>query len=281
MPIVFDQNHRLFLPGTSNVTFGKRPLPNEPWALLGYMTDYLKNNMSSLRNPNFYNYRLDGDEYYIGDGGGDMYDAGNYTLPWLLDNTDYSQNSGNPGVPTVSYAVNESTIFDNNFYYQSLGYIQYNWDEGYQNDACLPLTVLGSRQGTGDPIGWQVCGNSGADGNGDLSSSEIYTGQTLHGFTVHAFYRETYSAGDPSHCNLFILMGHSAWNTNFGTINSYAQPTNAGGNGAYYYCTGGNVKNVLAIQTLLSKNGGNEVTAGECQTVVQNFASNIRLALGY
>jgi hypothetical protein len=280
MPVILDTNHRLFLPGTSNVTFGKTPMPNKPALLLDVIANYLKNYMSSFRNPNFYSYYLDGDSTYISDGGQDMYDGGNYTIPWLISNTDYSTDTGNPGDNVeVDYDVVEAQLVDTNFYYTSLGYVPYG--QGPQDLSCMPLTVLGSRLGTGYPIGWQVCGNSGADGGGELSSSVIYNGQSLSGFTVHAFYRETYDAGDPSHCNLFILLGHNKWGSVFGTVNSFADDVSNGSNGAYFYTSGANVKDVLAIQTLLSKEDGVEVTAAECQTVVQSFAEKIRLALSY
>ena len=87
--------------------------------------------------------------------------------------------------------------------------------------------------------------------------------------------------GDPSHCNLFILLGHSNWASVFGTINSFADPVSNGGCGAFFYTTGANVKNILAIQTLLSKNSGVLVTAAECQTVVTNFTLRIKQALSY
>ena len=54
-----------------------------------------------------------------------------------------------------------------------------------------------------------------------------------------------------------------------------------GGCGAFFYTTGANVKNILAIQTLLSKNSGVLVTAAECQTVVTNFTLRIKQALSY
>jgi hypothetical protein len=270
-------NQKMTIPGNSRIVIGNLPQPNSPNLLLGKITDYLKNNMASFRNPSFYNYRLDGDEYCISDGGGDMYDTGNYTIPWLLDNTDYSQYNNNPNIATISYSVIEPTLFDTNFYYSSLGYIQF--DNSSQDDACLPLTVLGPRTGIGNPVGWQVCGNSGADGGGSLSTGILYTGETLSGFTVHAFYRETYDAGDPSHCNLYMLLGHSNWSSVFGSINSYADPVVNGGCGGYFYTSGPNVRNILAIQTLLSKPDGNEVTSAECQTVVQNFAQKISESL--
>lgn len=272
-------NRRMTIPGNARITIGNLPKPNEPYLLLGTMSDYLKNNMASLRNPNFYNYQLDGDGYYISDGGGDMYDSGNYTIPWLLSGIDYSQNTGSPGPENISYDVVGTQLVDTNFYYTSLGYVQYSG--GSQSNTCLPLTVLGSRSTVGQPVGWQVCGNSGADGGGTLASGVIYSGATLSGFTVHAFYRETYNASDPSHCNLYILLGHPSWGSTFGSVYSYADPVGNGGCGGYFYTSGGSVKNILAIQTLLSKPSGNLVTSNECQTVVQSFTENIRLSLGY
>lgn len=264
-------NQKMTIPGNSRIVIGNLPQPNSPNLLLGKITDYLKNNMASLRNPSFYNYELDGDGYYIDDGGGDMYDDGNYTIPWLLSNTDYSQENNDPsGSDQISYDVVGTQLVDTDFYYASLGYIQ---------DDSLPLTVLGTRTGIGNPVGWQVCGNSGSDGGGSLSTGILYSGETLSGFTVHAFYRETYDAGDPSHCNLYMLLGHSNWSSVFGSINSYADPVANGGCGGYFYTSGPNVRNILAIQTLLSKPSGNEVTSAECQAVVQNFAQKISESL--
>ena len=86
--------------------------------------------------------------------------------------------------------------------------------------------------------------------------------------------------GDPSHCNLFILLGHTTWGSVFGTISSFADPVANGGNGAYFFTSGAGVSNILAVQTLLSKSSGVLVTAAECQTVVQAFANRIKLSLG-
>ena len=171
---------------------------------------------------------------------------------------------------------------DTSFGYISLGYQQFT---GTQSLTYLPLTVLGSRDnetyGPGLPIGFQTGGNSGADGGGTLASGTIYSGVTLSGFTVYAFFRETYNAGDPSHCDLYILLGHPNWNSTFGTVTSFAQPTNVGGCGGYLYTTGGGTQNILAIKTLLSKNGGSLVTQAECQTVVNNFVIRIKESQGF
>jgi hypothetical protein len=255
-------------------------ISDNPYELLDEISVYLRDYMSEFRNPNFYNYRLDGDGFYILDGGFDMYDGGNFTTPSLKSGVSYTGTSGSiTSYPfAVNYTSTATTIVDTDFYYVSLGYTQFNIT---QDPTYLPLTVLGTRSGIGSPIGWQIGGNSGADGGGLLSSDLIYNGVDINGFIVYAFYRQTYNAGDPSHCNLFILLGHENWDSVFGIINRAAQPVNLGGCGGYLFTSGDNVKNVLSIQTLLSKASGVLVTSGECQTVVQNFVSRIKTALNY
>lgn len=49
----------------------------------------------------------------------------------------------------------------------------------------------------------------------------------------------------------------------------------------FAYNTGATTSNIVAIQTLLSKQNGVLVTSGECQTVVQNFVSRIKESLNY
>jgi hypothetical protein len=250
-------------------------LPPQPYLYLEEIATYLRNYMSDFRNPSFYFYQLDGNGTFISDGGGDMYDGGNYTTPWLESGIQYTQNSGS-FTQSINYTNTTDTIVDTDFYYISLGYEQFT---GSQSGTFLPLTVIGSRKDPG-VVGWQVGGNSGADGGGLLASGEIWGGTLSNGFTTYAFYRQTYNAGDPSHCNLIILLGHQNWASQFGSINSYADPVNQGGNGAYYY-TSSTASNILAIHTLLSKNSGQLVTANECRTVVNNFTLRIKQALGF
>ena len=261
--------------------------PNTPFNDLETIAVYLRNYMPDFRNPNFYAYWLDGDGYYISDGGGDMYDNGNISSPWVIANTDYYSSTSGYSPGTYPFAVdytNSATTatLDTSFGYVSLGYQQYT---GVQSLTYLPLTVLGSRDnttyGTGLPVGFQTAGNSGADGGGTLASGMIYSGSVVSGFTVYSFYRETYNAGDPSHCDLYILLGHPNWGSVFGTVSSFAQPTNVGGCGGYLYTTGAGTENILSIKTLLSKNSGQLVTLAECQTVTNNFIIRIKEALSF
>lgn len=260
--------------------------PKTPFTELQTIAEYLRGFMSDFRNPSFYSYELDGNGYYISDGGGDMYDGGNISSPWLISNTEYVGTGGySPGAYpfAVDYVQSATTqMLDTSFGYISLGYQQYGPP---QSLTYLPLTVLGSRDndtyGPGLPVGFQTGGNSGADGGGSLANGTIYSGATVSGFTVYAFFRETYNAGDPSHCDLYILLGHPNWNSAFGTVSSFAQPTNQGGCGGYLYTTGVGTQNILSIKTLLSKNSGQLVTQAECQTVVNNFVLRVKESQGF
>ena len=72
------------------------------------MASYLNGFMSDYKNPDFYEYDLDGNGYFINDGGGDMFDQGNVTSPWLISNASYwgsdSYDTGNTGL--YPYAIN-------------------------------------------------------------------------------------------------------------------------------------------------------------------------------
>jgi hypothetical protein len=252
--------------------------PPQPYLYLNDIATYLRNYMSEFRNPNFYVYQLDGNGRYINDGGSDMYDGGNFTTPWLRSGTQYTYNGSTlANFPLcVTYSVITSSLIDTDFYYVSLGYTQFS--SGSQSSVYHPLTVIGSRSQTG-PIGWQCGGNSGADGGGTLVNGEIWGGTQSNGFTTYAYYRQTYNAGDPSHCNLIILLGHTNWSSVFGQINSFADPVSNGSNGVYYYSM--TASNILAIHTLLSKSGGIQVTANECRTVVSNFTLRIKQSLNF
>lgn len=242
-------------------------------ALRNTMAQY----MSSYKNPSFYEYTLDGDATFINDGGNDMYDGGNFTSPWLINNFQYIGNQTNvDGFPArISYANTVTTTVDTDFSYASVS--------GYtQNGSTRPLMVIGTRSGTGNPIGWQKGGNSGADGGGTLNQVILRDGSLYNGFTVHAFTRQTFNAGDPSHCDLYMLLGHPNWDSTFGVINPFADQvgpvagSSGGGNGGYFYTSGAGVKNILAITLLLSKASGSPVMDAECQTIVNSIVDIIK-----
>lgn len=236
------------------------------------IASYLRNYMSDFRNPDFYSYQLDGNGFYIDDGGGDMYDSANATTPWLISNVAYT-GSTDYTPEDYPYAINyENTgtteTIDTSFRYISLG---------YENPNLLPLTVIGTRDiiaSSGTPIGFQSGGNIGSDGNGIFIDGNIYSGNIVSGFTAHSYYRQTYDAGDPSVCDVFILLGHPDWNSEFGDV-FYGGSSDNESCGSFLYTSGYGAYNILAIKTLLSKDGGVEVTFNEVKTVVDNFIFRI------
>jgi len=242
---------------------------------------YLSGFRSEFKNPNFYEYWLDGNPFSITDGGSDMYDGGNYTYPWFLSNGARTQSSLFYS-DYLYYSNTGGQIVDTDFKYVSLGYSPASG--GYPPafvGSGHPLTLIGTRNTVGSPIGFQKGGNSGADGFGALLSGFAYNGTAVNGFTTYAFIRETYNTSDPSHCDLYMLLGHPNWNSNFGTVNSFADPVSNGGNGGYLYTSGAGVKNILAVTMLLSKQNGVLVTTAECQTVVAAFTSRVKTFFGF
>lgn len=231
---------------------------------------YLSGFISEFQNASFYSYNLDGDEFTINDGGGDMYDGGNTTYPWFTSGSpNYSTlNSGNQS-GRLSYSSTSITTTDTDFNWLSLGY-----------SGFLPLSMLAYRTpGVSSTIGFQKSGNSGADGSGTLDSGVFYNGSTINTFVVYAFRRQTYNAGDPSHCDLYMILGHPNWSSVYGTIQSYADPVSNGGNGGYFYMSG--ATNVISICSLLSKSSGIQVTTAEMQTVINNWTSRLKIHFGY
>jgi hypothetical protein len=246
---------------------------NPPYQDLDKIATYLRNYITtSLRNPSFFSYDLDGNQYQISDGGNDMFDGGNYTTYWSIAGTNYTSGITITIPPCLGYSQITATSTDTNFYYVSLGY-------GTSPDR-RPLTLLGARSGTGDPIGFQKAGNVGADSGGSITISDVYTGSIVNGFTVHAYYRQTYGqSSDPAVCDVYILLGHPAWNSTFGTINKFAS-TNTNLQGAYFYTSGAGVKNILAITTLLSRPSPTQIPLSDIQTVVDNYTILISQSIG-
>jgi len=298
MPLTFSNNgvgnfSLSNISGTGNLLFNvatavTTSATGSPWQQINTIISYLRGYVTDFRNPLFFIYRLDGNAYQISDGGNDMYDGGNYTAPWLRAGTNYT-NPGTGTIPTtiaINYASQSATLTDTNYYYASFGYTQSAGTfPAAQSAIYHPLTVIGARSGSG-PIGWQKSGNLGADSGGSIQTGSIYTGSILNGFTTYAYYRQTFGQGaDPTVCDVYMLFGHSNWNSTFGTI-AWSASLNTDSNGGALYATG-STSNILAVTTLLSRTGstpsgaGLPISASDIATVVNNFALRIRQALSY
>ena len=255
-----------------------------PYQLIDTMISALRTNRDSLKNVNFYPYTLDGDAFSILDGTADMYDYGNFTTPALRSGIAYTSNqTTRASFPfSIMYSATGSSVTDTDFYFASIGYSQQVQGSGIVTTLAHPLTVIGTRSGVGATIGWQVGGNAGADGSsGSIGSSFVYNGSLINGFTTYAWYRQISGAGDPSICSLFMLLGHSNWTSVFGGISTFSYPTNTDYAGAQFYTSGPNVKNIVAIYSLLSRASGVAVTHGQLINVVNNYTSILKTALGY
>lgn len=252
----------------------RNPVTSAPYIVLETIATTLRDYITTdLRTPNFFAYNLDNNSYSITDGGNDMFDGGNFTAPWLRANVNYSQLQTIPVANSVNYANTTTTIMDTDFYYVSLGY-------GTNPDR-RPLTVIGSRSGSNNAIGFQKAGNAGADGGGFLVANDIYTGNTVNGFTVHSYYRQSYgSATDPAICDLYILLGHPNWDSTFGAIRKYSNPS-TGLSGSFFYTFDNQCKNVLAIATLLSRPANLPINEADIRTVVDNYTLRIGQALAF
>ena len=121
-----------------------------PYDQLDTITSYLRSYITEFRNPQFFLYRLDGNQYQIVDGGNDMFDQGNYTAPWLRTGVNYV-NPGSalmPIPPAITYASQSRTLTDTNFGYTSFGYTQSAGTfPAAQSLIYHPLTVFGARSG--------------------------------------------------------------------------------------------------------------------------------------
>jgi hypothetical protein len=243
---------------------------------------YLRANSGSLRNPNFFTYFLDGNQYQILDGGNDMFDTGNYTAPWLRNNTNYTAGNTIPTpTPALNYSSQSATLTDTNFYYAASGYSQSlgSYPSGQQSGIYHPLTMIGARSGSG-PIGFQKAGNIGADGSGFLITGSIYSGSVVNGFTAHAFYRQSYGqASDPSICDIYVLLGHPNWGSTFDTVIS-SSINNTQVQGAALYATGSSTE-ILAMTTLLSSLTSSAIPFSSIKTVVDNYITLVKTVLNY
>ncbi len=272
--------------GNIVMSVGSTPVPpptsGSVFSQINTIMPYLRANSGSLRNPNFFTYFLDGNSYSISDGGNDMFDNGNFTAPWLRNNTSYISGQLIPTPsPALNYSSQSSTLTDTNFYYAASGYSQStgSYPGGTQSSRFHPLTMIGARSGSG-PIGFQKAGNIGADGGGSLVTGSIYSGSIVNGFTAHAFYRQSFGqSADPSICDVYVLLGHPNWGSTFGTvISSSIAGTDL--QGAALYATGSSSE-LLAMTTLLSSLTSSAIPFSSVKTVVDNYITLVKTVLNY
>jgi len=238
-----------------------------------------RTNYKLTTNP--HNITYNGDEKYISDGGGDMYDSGNYTICMNESSPSYSSftASGRENSEAISYD-DETVTTPTGTGVQEYRYIAGGWASSHLN-AHGALIVAATTGNSGNTYcGFAKGGNSGADGGGNKIQVDLYAGSVVNGFTVYASYMATVNAGDPSVCDLYILMGHTNWGTVFGTINKYNY-TNTGYNSDAMWSEGASQKNVLAIATLAARTSGGTPVESEMQGIVADIVGDIQTEFGY
>lgn len=230
-----------------------------------------------------YSYRFDDtDARRINDGGGDIYDGGNMTSP--ISSSTRSTSSPSTGSSTGShpdsiyYSQTTPLVHPNlsNYTYVAGGwtYLNYAGNDG-------PLIVAATTGNSGYQwCGWMTGGNSGADGSGSRSQTDVYNGSVVNGFTVYSSYMSTTGATDPSSNDLYILLGHSRWESTFGTINKYNNTsTNYTNSAMWSESTSQN--NILAIKLFIARSSGVAPVQSEMQGIVDDIIGDIKTQFGY
>tara|TARA_B100000212_G_C27276230_1_gene491076 strand:- start:52 stop:948 length:897 start_codon:yes stop_codon:yes gene_type:complete len=250
----------------------------------------------NISNP--YNIVYDGDARYISDGSGDMYDSGNATYivtensptSWSGENVnDHLENCAPLQYTrtTVTDASINSTTSGSfalqNYKFVTGGYGTTANPTGNSNSNTAGYLVMAATAGNYNSssnmrIGFGHRGNLGADGSGTTTIRQLYSNDTIDGFTVYAWDVSTYNASDPTVCNLYLFLGHEKWGTIFGTPVTYAETyTDKGNRGVWM---NGTQNNVLVITALLPGNLSVD-SAGAAQRSVTEMNHSIATIIGH
>jgi hypothetical protein len=225
---------------------------------ISYIRNILYNgNPSNYKNSSFYEYILDGDEYYLLDGGNDMFDSGNYTTAVEFNGSSIINTTNNLSytntIGSTQTFLSSNTIVNT----CSLGYL-------------TPLMMLTkfSTTNTSSYFGIRKIGNLGADTAGTKDSGYVYPTNS-YGVSCLGFYQRVYNAGtDSSVCDLFFIIS-----TNSLTGNSIYYPSNGSTDiqdcGLLY--RGSDVANCIFGNVLLSVANAVAVSTGSMQNILNNI----------
>jgi subtilisin family serine protease len=170
----------------------------------------LNENFSDIYNsiPNRYNFTEGVTGYYIGDGGDDMYDGGNFLATNIGGYIYYSNNT----IASSSYFGSGGRYFTKK-------------DNGL---FVLAADINGINF-------FEISGDLGADGSGDVDGSILQS--VINGRTYYGFVKRVYNAYDPSVNHLIIIPENSAASHQFSTNtnNDYHQVYNLSESDRIYY----------------------------------------------
>lgn len=229
-------------------------LMTSPSQLRAALVTYL----SELKNPDFYEYSLDGDAASIATGGNNMYagSGGNFTklmvASELSSNLEYSGQS----------AGNEIVLSSKTVEVVSLG----NAAPMVYLAKCNARTVLGfSKSGT--------LGNGGV---GVVTTENVFSNATVEGFTVHSWFRQVSGAASPTVCDVYFAIGDLSSTFHSTTMTTSSSTSMTSGSSSFSM----DVSNVVMGTMLLAKAEGMQVTAPECRTIITAICSKLK-ASGY
>lgn len=236
--------------GNGNGGYGLTPVARnvDPNPLRGFLKTTtlqqisapLRNKKVTFKNPNFYEYKLDGNSQYISHGGNDMYDAGNYTMVYVDGYTS----------PVISYNTAVSQ------------FIQHNGKkvEHIGLDLTTPLMYL-CKSADRATVGFRKTGNLGADNSGQQRTDVIYNGEKVSGLRIFAWRRLVFNAWDPSICDLYFAIADDTSTIHNTTMYTNNDSYTDGGFSQFYM----DVSNTLMGCMLLSKPSGIAISVDECK----------------
>jgi len=249
-----DKNEKAAEPGS-----GSKQQEYQPNGIMAYKTFSeiaapLVSSIALFKNVDFYQYRLDGNNMAISDGGGDMYDGGNATRIYI-DGQASNSLRYDQTIPAV-FTSNSNKRVD----HVGMGYSSGN--------ALAYLCKCNQRA----QIGFQKTGNLGADGGGIQVTDTVCNRDFLDGYEVYAWRRLVYNAGDPSICDLYFAIADKS-STIYDTrmYGSVGGSTDDGFSQFYMDCT-----NVLMGCILLSRPSGIAVPVSECKEVIRKMCNVLK-----
>ena len=238
-----------------------------------------------ILTTNNHSYRFDAnDARYVGDGLTDIWDNGNFTTPVSSSNrSSSSPSTGNQtsNHPDAIYYNQTSPLTHPNL--SNYTYVAGGWTYYNLSGTAGPLIVATTTGNSGYQwCGWMVGGNSGADGSGSRTTTDLYSGSVVNGFTVYSSYMSTTgtSGSDSSSNDLYILLGHPKWGSVFGTVNKYNLNNTAYTNSAMW-SESTSQNNILAIKTFFSRTSGAAPVQSEMQGIVDDIIGDIKTQFGY
>jgi hypothetical protein len=233
-------------PSTSTTLSGTVPAPSTLSSVLAAINANQAALTSSIPSP--YGYVMDGpsgvNSNYIGDGGNDMYDGGNYINTNLGVMLNYSDNA----------VVSNAAFGAGGQYFTRVIGVQ-----GYSTVAPTIFYWAADLNGVSSV---SITGNNGADGSGtqDLNTFTV----TANGITYNCFLKRVHSAFDPSINQLFMIPQPNSASQSIGGSTDDNLHTISGLTGVtrMYYM-------------LYAGNGGAIISVAQATNIAQTFANII------